>query len=429
VVVVPFLVAAVTCAPAAPPAQPRADRPRYELNVRVTRSLRTVSGDVVVTFTPNRTTDRLVFRLWPNSARSRTEGANLAVGRVTVRGRRARVLRPDATTLEVRTGGLAPGDHVRARIPWTLRVPAARFDRIARFKGGVRLGSFFPILAWDPRRGWVTDPPARILAESSTSPTADFDIRVRVPRGLTAVVSGTPAGAGRWRARALRDVALAVGRFRTATAIAHAPNAVTVRVAVAAGADASARRFVNLATNALAELARRYGPYPWPDYTVVIPPDFIRGGIEYPTLSFVGPKFFVVAVVDHETAHQWFYSLVGNDQARDPWLDETLATWAQRRVDGLVRPPPPDLPAAVRRHVGSPVTYWSRFPQGYFYGVYDEGVNALSSLGDDDAVDCALRHYAARRAYSIAQPRDLLDELNRVIPDAESRLRAWGIHR
>jgi len=75
------------------------------------------------------------------------------------------------------------------------------------------------------------------------------------------------------------------------------------------------------------------------------------------------------------------------------------------------------------------MTYWARFPRAYFWGVYEEGANALRSLGDNGAVDCALRHYVARRAYSIAQPGDLLDELNRFIPGAERRLRAWGIHR
>ena len=32
----------------------------------------------------------------------------------------------------------------------------------------------------------------------------------------------------------------------------------------------------------------------------------------------------------HETAHQWFYNLVGNDQLNEPWLDEATtqyATW------------------------------------------------------------------------------------------------------
>ena len=75
------------------------------------------------------------------------------------------------------------------------------------------------------------------------------------------------------------------------------------------------------------------------------------------------------------------------------------------------------------------MTYWDRHPSWYFYGVYGEGVKALRSLGDDDAVDCALRRYIAEHAYSIAQPGDLLDELNRFIPGAEGRLRSWGIYR
>jgi aminopeptidase N len=160
-----------------------------------------------------------------------------------------------------------------------------------------------------------------------------------------------------------------------------------------------------------------------------VPPDLRAVGIEYPMLSFVGISGYDRLIVSHETAHQWFYSLVGNDQARDPWLDETLATWSQSRLGSQEFPARRSVPAYAAKHVGSPMTYWDRYPAWYFYGVYGEGVKALHSLGDDDAVDCALRSYVARRAYSIAQPGDLLDELNRVIPGAERRLRGWGIHR
>ena len=250
-------------------------------------------------------------------------------------------------------------------------MPAAGFDRISRFRGGLLLGSFFPILAWDARRGWVRDPPARIVAESSTSPIADFAVHVRVPSGLTALVS---------EGHAVRDIAIAVGRFSIASGVAQH---VHVRVAVARGGRAKPRAVLGAATAALTRLARRYGAYPWRRYTVVVPPRFGAGGIEYPTLSFVGASNFVRVVVDHETAHQWFYSLVGNDQARDPWLDETLATWAQQRLDGLRRPPRVGLPPGARRHVGAPMTHWARFPRAYFWGVYEEGANALRSLGDD----------------------------------------------
>ena len=79
-VLVPFLVAAVACP--APPARvtPRADRPRYAVELRVAPPFRKVDGRLKVTFTPNRPTDRLVFRLWPNAPRSLDEGARLVTG-------------------------------------------------------------------------------------------------------------------------------------------------------------------------------------------------------------------------------------------------------------------------------------------------------------------------------------------------------------
>ena len=56
--------------------------------------------------------------------------------------------------------------------------------------------------------------------------------------------------------------------------------------------------------------------------------------MEYPELVMVVDDPTSVA---HEVAHQWFYGLVGSDQWREPWLDESLATFAQRRLLGTLR--------------------------------------------------------------------------------------------
>jgi hypothetical protein len=390
-------------------AAPAVDRPRYVVDVRVARPFRTVSGRLAVTFTPNRPVQRLVFRLWPNAGGSRLE----------VSGVRAE--RPDPTTLVVRRAVPA---HRRAtvRFSWRLTLPPGHRDRIARFGDGLRLGTFLPLLAWDDRRGWLTDPPVHILGETAATPAADFDLHVHAPPGYRILATGAPLGGGRFHARAVRDVGLAVGRFHVQTAT---ERGVTVRVASIGGAPG----MLGLAREALRKLSARYGRYPWQNYTIVVPPDLRNVGIEYPTLTFIGASRYPRLFVDHETAHQWFYSLVGNDQARDPWLDETLATWAQTRLGAPDPPRPPALPPAAARHVGAPMSYWNRHGSWYFYGVYGAGVSALSSLGNAAAVDCALRNYVARRAYSIAQPGDLLDELDRVIPGASRRLGAWGIHR
>jgi len=41
------------------------------------------------------------------------------------------------------------------------------------------------------------------------------------------------------------------------------------------------------------------------------------------------PQNYFELLVVHETSHQWFYGLVHNDQANEPWLDESLATYSE----------------------------------------------------------------------------------------------------
>ncbi len=381
-------------------------------------------------FVPNRPVSRLVFRLWPNGPTQRREGMRLEVGAVRSEGRSLRTTRPDPTTLVGRLGHrLRRGEPVAVALSWRLTVPRRAFDRISRFSGGLRLGSFFPVLAWDPRRGWVTDPPTRISGESSTTPTSDFDVQVDAPRGFGVLASGTQVGPHRWRARAVRDVGVEVGRFRIAAGTAHAPAPVTVRIGVPGSSSVSPRALLPRAIRFLERLARLYGPYRWQTYTVAVAPDLHDSGIEYPTLIFFGAGSIDRIVLAHETAHQWFYSLVGNDQARDPWLDETLASWAEGRLGTSLPPAPAIYPPSARNHVGAPMSYWDRHENGYFAGVYGQGPRALRSLGPPARVDCALRRYAARQAYAIALPGDLLDELNATIRGAERKLRRFGIRR
>lgn len=77
-----------------------------------------------------------------------------------------------------------------------------------------------------------------------------------------------------------------------------------------------------------------YGKYPYGAYSVVMTE--FPSGMEYPGIVFISEEYFRYQVVDllervivHETAHQWWYGLVGNDQVDEPWLDEALATFSE----------------------------------------------------------------------------------------------------
>ncbi len=64
-------------------------------------------------------------------------------------------------------------------------------------------------------------------------------------------------------------------------------------------------------------------------------------GIEYPGIVVLNSRLYEPngfggepataelreATVAHEVGHQWFYSLVGNDQLDEPWLDESLTQY------------------------------------------------------------------------------------------------------
>jgi hypothetical protein len=132
----------------------------------------------------------------------------------------------------------------------------------------------------------------------------------------------------------------------------------------------------------------------------------------------------------HEVAHQWFYGLVGNDQGRDPWLDEGLASYAEFRHEGTIGAAQSrSIPAEAAGRAGEPMTYWETRQGSYYRGVYVQPAAALAGLGDLDLVDCALRLYVAANAWRIARPADLLDALAVVLPDAEATLAAAGVRR
>lgn len=405
---------------------PPADRPAYDLRVEVGRSLTSVSGSLTVTLRPRVATKRLVFRLWPNSAPYSSRGSRLTVGTVSAAGVKADARQPDPTTLVVKHP-LAPGERVTVSMSWRLKLPRGSGLQLKGGHGSVRLVSFFPLLAWDGR-GWATDPPLT-HADSfwTTSPTADFDVHVAKPRGLRVLATGSAVGSGHWRARAVRDFALAIGSFTVVRKTVDLPRPVHVIVALERGSGYPIDGFLSETVRSLQWYAKRYGPYPWSTYSLVAMTDFAGfNGFAYPTLVFVGDGS--LPLVPHETAHEWFYSLVGNDQARDPWLSEGLATWAQTGPEGsLASMVGTGMSAVAKDRIGKPMSYWDRFSfEDFRLGAYVQTVQALSALGAPSRVDCALRSYVVRNAYRTARPRDLLASLLPFFPDAKRKLSARG---
>lgn len=414
--------------PAAPPrVKPRADRSRYVLSVNYKPADNMVDGTVSVRFTPDLPTDRLVFRLWPNGPRPASGGAALRASGVSVGGRPGHVTGVNATTMEVRGDSpFAAGKAVDVSMSYQLTLPGPVSDRISRIGDTVRLGSFFPILAWEPGRGWSTEPPTAGFAEASVAATADFQATISVPPGFDVLATGVPDGKGNWSAPLVPDFAVSIGHFNMAEAMVNAPDPVKVVVGVDQAVSESPDKYLNKVVKVLADFGTRYGPYPWPAYTLSITPT-LGGGIEYPMHVMQGPRT-IGRTTSHEVAHEWFYGLVTNNQGRDPWLDEGLATWAEYRFEGrsetLVAR---GIPAAGKGKAGQPMTFWESRQSVYYESIYLQGAQAVAALGPADQVDCALRRYVAFNAHRVATPASLRDAVDDIFPGAAATLDRFGI--
>ena len=74
------------------------------------------------------------------------------------------------------------------------------------------------------------------------------------------------------------------------------------------------------------------GDYPYPTVAAVEGPrNASSGGMEYPMITLItspgAGRESLDAVITHEVGHNWFYSILGSNERRDPWMDEGLNTY------------------------------------------------------------------------------------------------------
>ncbi|MCU1589999.1 MAG: uncharacterized protein JWP11_1255 [Frankiales bacterium] len=423
---------AVARAAACPPAYALPDPKRPRLSAIVSFSGATVTGSEHLVFTPDLPVSEVVLRLWAAAPRSARAGGGIDIATTKVDGRAVPSRRSSATVLRI-PARVAAGRSVTVDVAFTLRLPTGINDRFGHRGTTAWFGSGLPLLAWERGRGWALEPATSAFAEASTSEAMELtSLTVRRARGLSIIATGVQVAddgtTARFRARSVRDVAVAVGRLRVAHAAA---GDVPIVVGVAPGLADDPTATANALARAMRVHAARFGQFPFERLAVAVLPD-IGGGIEYPAAILLGKGQTRDATASHEVAHEWWYGLIGDDQARDPWLDESFATYAEALDRGtgaayerMV------IPAGGRGRTGAPMTFWESRQSIYFRSVYIQGAVALlraRRAAGAAAFDDALRCHVRRNAHRITTPADLRLSLQ-ALPAAIRVLTAAGALR
>jgi len=195
--------------------------------------------------------------------------------------------------------------------------------------------------AAQPGKGWILHNPAPV-GEHLVYESADFDVYLKFagtanPPTVAASAPGIPEGEWiHYRLLGARGFSLSASdRFLTSTADA---GGVHVTSYYFDGHQAAGAQAADMAAQAVQLFFLKFAPYPYETLSIV--ESASEDGMESDGLFFLGGDFYdkydgtlenyLTALSVHETAHQWWYGLVGSDQATEPWLDEALATYAER---------------------------------------------------------------------------------------------------
>jgi aminopeptidase N len=186
-----------------------------------------------------------------------------------------------------------------------------------------------------------------------------------------------------------------------------------IAVRVYAFPGGNGRSLMTLALRALRRYQALMGPYPYPTFTVA---ESAGGsGLESPGLIWI-PRGLAYGqlpwLVSHEVAHQWFYALVGNDQARQPFADEAMADFLARYITGTWRSS--RCPTATLDR-----TIYSYSARCYFEIVYVQGGRVLEALRrkmGPSAFWAGIRDYLAANRFGMGGTRLLLDTLDAHTP-------------
>jgi hypothetical protein len=416
---------------------------QYAISVTIDMSGPSLYGSETVTYTNNETMPltELYFGLYPNAS---FNYARLDVAQAWVNGR------PVTTSLDgTRTAlrltlpaPLQPQASLAARLDFTTtvptQVPAQYYAPIIYSNDLLALASWYPIVLMHDARGWYTTlgPETGDLVYSAVSL---YDVIATSPEGLVLVTSGVPFattrnGDGsktqRFRSGPVRDFYMAASNHYCVAS--GQAGQTMVSSYYLAGRDAAGRRAVEIAIAMMKVLDQRVGAYPYRQFNVVQSP--VRaGGVEYPQIVAISDRYYgrptdqeFDFVVSHETGHQWWYGLVGDDQVDEPWLDEALANFssalywedqygkqaAQGMIEQVLQAP---YNAAVRAGQDLPANLpVSAYPSEAIYSaiVYDKGalyyVNLRQALGDDVFFHF-LSAFFDKYKYGIAHSSDLLN--------------------
>ena len=236
---------------------------------------------------------------------------------------------------------LQQSKNTYVELEFTLKLPQKGF-RLSAVNQTVFLAQWYPMLAVYDEKGWHLDP-YTTTGDPFYSEVANFDVKLKFPKGYQVISSAEePLQDQRTQEKLflsqkkVRDFAIVLTKEYEAIRT-QSKSGIKTNLWYLNGQQEVAPTLVGGAVEAMNFYEEYFGEYPMKEVDIVLGnSSYGVAGMEYPGLvtsdpltqskDKIGPALNVVA---HELAHQWWYGTVGNDQIKEPWLDEGLTSFSE----------------------------------------------------------------------------------------------------
>lgn len=328
----------------------------YAISAELDDEKKEISGTEIITYRNNTGSDleELRLHLYPRAFR---EGAiikpytklteatcfpsgvsygDLTVVKVKVNGevKSFEQIGEDEDILKINFGfKLTNKKTVEIVIEFVLVIPNCT-HRLGYFDDNINLGNWYPI-ACVIENGEFDMTPYYATGDPFFSDIANYEVSISYPKKYKLCATGEieltengDTATAKVSAKAVRDFAMC---FSASSNIVSETAGKTKIMLMGEENSTLSQELLLLSKEAVQFFGKTFGEYPYSTLSVAITP-FVYGGMEYPNLVYVSNSVSenreLKKVIVHEIAHQWWYAVVGNNETKEAWLDESLSEYS-----------------------------------------------------------------------------------------------------
>ena len=223
-------------------------------------------------------------------------------------------------------------------LEYKVKLPTTQ-DRFGYGNKVINGGNWYPVVAVYDEDGWNLDPYYQI-GDPFYSDIANYNVRINTDKDVVIASSGNILSEVVERdkkiyeieGKLIRDFAWSASKdFKIAEKKLDNTN---IKLYYLDKDKSMIEESLEIGEKSIRTFSKLFGQYPYGVYSIVMTE--FPSGMEYPGVVFISDELFKEPLIDmleqvivHETAHQWWYGLVGNDQIKEAWLDESLATYSE----------------------------------------------------------------------------------------------------